>query len=79
MIKVRITMYPHGNLDEPDEIGELEVVNTVDHPQRPLMGNYRITARFDGHPSRVVRIKNHVRSHGIVPLLRQALEMLEEE
>lgn len=55
-----------------EQIGSLKIVNTGDHPERPIFGNYRVIF-YGKKDHQTVVVKDHLRSDGFWALLERAL------
>lgn len=74
MIRVIVEVIPHGTTAE--EIATIEIMNNLTHEKRPEMGNYDVVCLGPRGQERTVQVKNHHRDHGVVPLIKMALNRL---
>ena len=75
MIRVSIDCDYHGLGEVIEEIGSMEIVNGLNHPERPVYGNYNI--RFfdkDDQLFKETKVCDHIRANGIWELLYRALD-----
>lgn len=69
MIDIKIDIVPLGDEDLRNNFDTIKIVNTMDHPDRPLWGNYDVTIGQDFRSKEKFRIENHYRDDGYWSLL----------
>jgi len=78
MIEVPIIYKPHGNEDEADQIGFIEIINSKDNENGPEFGNYNIEV-YGPFGKKNFRIENHERIKGFFVLLKKIVDEVVEE
>ena len=73
MVRITIEIVPFGKEEYKRIIGEIKIINTVDHPERPEFGNYKVII-IEKDTKKEIRIKDHKRSEGIWALLDKILK-----
>ncbi len=68
MIEVHVILKPHGIDYRAEQIGELTIINDMQHPERPEFGSYRISIE-----DKEYRVKSHKRHEGIWKLIHTAI------
>lgn len=76
MIVIDVSIRPHGDPD-PERLIRIEVTNTMNHPRRPELGNYRVVV-LDGEDKveDVFEVRGHIREHGLGPLVKRCVSRL---
>jgi hypothetical protein len=79
MIRVTIEMIPHGVEELKHTLGEIVIINTIDNPKRPRLGNYKILFEDKSiNEKKEIIIKNYERSRGIWALLEKILKNIQK-
>lgn len=79
MIRVTIEMVPFGKEELKHVLGKIIVINTIDNPKRPRLGNYKVTfENKDTDETKEIIIKNYERSRGIWTLLEKILKNIQK-
>lgn len=81
MIRVlmSIEMDAHGYGLVTQSIGGMEIINAMDHPDRPAMGNYKVRI-LDADQISIfeTRVENHPRDAGFWPIIHDVLDQVFE-
>ena len=71
MIMIRVEIWPGGSEKRKELIGEMKIINTTDHPIRPMYGNYKV--ELDGAKAKV---KHHDRRDNVWHLIRKSIDAI---
>lgn len=75
MIRITVELIPFGRKDLKRSIGEIIIINSIDHPKRPEYGNYEVTIKDIGKDIiKELTITDHKREEGVWVLLKKILE-----
>jgi len=75
MIRITVELIPFGIKGLKRNIGEIVIINSIDHPKRPEYGNYEVTIKDIGKDIiKELTITNHKRKEGVWVLLKKILE-----
>lgn len=72
MIRVTLEIAPFGDEDKKRTISIMEIINTVDCPDRPEFGNYKVLL----DKNEIGKIKRFDRNLGAWKLLQKCLELM---
>jgi hypothetical protein len=70
LIRVTVTLVPHGNENEASEINHMIIAN--DLSGSPTMGNYEY--RIDDNPDRIGKVFHHERNTEVWKLIYKVLD-----
>lgn len=71
MLRVLVEVHPGGDSARKRTIAQIDLANVS---QLRELSNYDVAARLEGLPEQRFRVNGHQRSHGWVPLVREALK-----